>query len=78
MSKYPKISELTQIQRNHLAWRLDHKTCCGYLTACHIARGDHKEDYELNKVFEMFDMTPHQAKIHATKVINFKIPITNA
>ena len=72
MSEYPKISELSQIQRGHLAWRLDHKTCCGYITACHIARGDHKEDYVLNKVFEMFDMKPHQAKIHARKVINFK------
>lgn len=72
-AKYPRISELTQTQRNHLAWRLDHKTCCGYVTACHIARGGHKEDYELNKLFEIFGMKPHQAKLHATKVINFKL-----
>jgi hypothetical protein len=74
MPKYPKISELTNVQRVHLIWRLDHKTYCGLLTAAHIAKGDHEEDYELNKVFEMFDMKPHQAKIHATKVINFKMP----
>lgn len=71
--KYPRISELNDIQRSHLAWRLDQKTCCGLITACHIARGDHEEDYLLNKVFEMFDMTPHQAKIHANKVMKFKL-----
>lgn len=73
MITYPRISELNQIQRSHLAWRLDHKTCCGYITACHIARGNYEEDLLLNKVFETFGMTPQQAKIHARKVINFKL-----
>lgn len=73
MNIYPNISTLNQEQRNHLAWRLDHNTFCGYITACAIARGDHIKDYTLNEVFEMFGMTPHQAKLHARKVINFKL-----
>lgn len=74
MKVYPLVSQLNEPQRGHLAWRLDHKTCCGYITACHIARGQH-EDKPINEVFESFDMKPHQAKIHARKVINFKLPV---
>jgi hypothetical protein len=35
-----KLSELTETQKEHLAWRLDHKTVCGLLTASRIARGE--------------------------------------
>lgn len=69
---YPNISQLNQAQKSHLAWRLDHKTYVGLLTASRIARGELGDD-PLNKVFEKADMTPHQAKIHARKVLNFTI-----
>ena len=67
-----KISELTELQKSHLAWRLDHKTYCGYLTACRIASGK-LGDMDLVDVFMKMDKTPHSAKIHARKVINFKV-----
>ncbi len=70
--EYKKISELTDRQKGHLAWRLDNnKTYVGMLTAARIARGEYG-DLPVNKVFEKADMKPHQAKIHARKVENFK------
>lgn len=67
-----KISELTDIQKQHLAWRLDHKTYCGLLTACRIAKGELGDD-DLVEVFKKADKSEHSAKIHARKVINFSI-----
>ena len=66
-----KISELGHFQKQHLAWRLDHKTACGMLTAIKIADGKYG-DPDLVEVFEKFgDRSPHSAKIHARKVIGF-------
>jgi hypothetical protein len=66
-----KISELTKDQKGHLAWRLDHKTHVGYLTACRIARGE-LGDLDLIDIFKQAGRTDRSAKIHARKVINFK------
>ena len=68
-----KLSELNGSQKGHLVWRLDNKTGCGLLTACAIAKGKHG-DFELTEIFEKYgDKSPHSAKIHARKVINFKL-----
>jgi len=65
------ISELTEMQRSHLAWRLDAKTACGMLTACRVARLE-CGDMDLVDVFVKFgDCTRHSAKIHAAKVKKF-------
>lgn len=67
------ISELNTSQRGHLAWRLDHKTACGYITAGHIARGEGEYGRStLFDIFTSFDMRPHQAKIHSSRVVNYK------
>jgi hypothetical protein len=65
-----KISELTDLQKQHLAWRLDHNTACGMLTAIRIARGD-CEDYDLIDLFITVGQSNRSAKILATKVSNF-------
>lgn len=67
-----KISELNEDQKCHLAWRLDHKTACGLLTACRIARGE-LGDMDLVEVFKWTGKTDRSAKIHARKVIDFKL-----
>jgi hypothetical protein len=73
--KYPIISELNEIKRMNLAWRIDSKTHISYFNAIKIAKIE-VWDIPLNKVFEYCGMTPHQAKIHARKVINFTIPVS--
>ena len=65
-----KIFELTQEQKGHLAWRLDHKTWIGLITAGRICRGEFG-DLELVEVFKLADKTEHSAKIHARKVMNY-------
>lgn len=72
MAEYPKLSELSETKRSHLAWRIDHHTGTGYLTACRIARIELGDD-PINTVFEKCGMTPHRAKIHARKVIKFSL-----
>jgi len=67
-----KISELTDTQKSHLAWRLDHKTRMGLGTAGRTARGK-MGDMDLVEVFKLAGKTEHSAKIHARKVINFKV-----
>lgn len=69
--KYPQISELTDAQKGHLAWRLDHKTYVGYLTALRVVRGEFGDD-PIDVVFRKADKSSHAAKIHARKVINFR------
>lgn len=71
--KYPLLSELNDDQKGHLAWILDHKTHYGMLTAMHCARGDWG-DMLVTKALEDADMTPHQAKVYATRVLNYKRP----
>ena len=67
-----KISELTDTQKSHLAWRLDHKTCMGLGSAARTARGK-MGDMDLVEVFKLAGSTEHSAKIHARKVMNFNI-----
>lgn len=66
-----RISELSEMQKQHLAWRLDHKTYVGYITACRIARGEFGDD-TLLEVFTKAGKSEHAAKIHARKVLNFQ------
>lgn len=59
-----RISELTDTQKSHLAWRLDNKTACGLLSACAVARGE-RGDLELVDIFQRYgDRTERSAKIH--------------
>jgi len=67
-----KISELTDDQRRHLAWRLDHKTYVGYLTACRIARGEFGDD-DLVTVFKRAGRSDRSAKIQARTILNFSL-----
>lgn len=67
-----KISELSDPQKEHLAWRLDHNTYVGYLTAGRIARGE-MGDMELEEVFMKADKSKRSAKILAKKVMEFTI-----
>ena len=68
-----KLSQLNDVQKGHLAWRLDNKTSCGLLTAIAISKGN-LGDIELAEIFEKYGgNSPHSAKIHARKVINFKL-----
>lgn len=70
---YKTLSQLTKEQRNHLAWRLDHKTSCGLVTACIVARGEHG-DLNIVDIFETYGcITRHAAKLHATKVQSFTL-----
>lgn len=67
-----KVKELSDRQRSHLAWRLDNKTICGYITACHIARGNGEYgEMSLYDIFVGFDCSPQSAKIHSKKVVDF-------
>jgi hypothetical protein len=66
-----RISDLSPEQRGHMAWRLDHKTACGYLTALRIARME-LGDMAVQKVFIVYGCcTRRSAKIQATKCANF-------
>jgi hypothetical protein len=70
-----KLKELSETQRSHLAFRLDRDTCCGYLTACKIARLEYDDmnEWEVWQVFAWAEKTDHSAKILAKKVINFTL-----
>lgn len=68
---YPLLSELTDKQKGHLAWRLEKYTYVGYFSAIRVAKGEAGND-RINEVFEKANMTKHRAKIHSNKVINFK------
>jgi len=65
-----KISDLTEEQKGHLVWRLDHNTGCGLLSACRIARGQ-CGDLNVVDVFISVGQTNRSAKILATKVKNY-------
>lgn len=66
-----KISELTDDQKSHLAYRLEHNTYCGAITSCRIAKGEFG-DMELEEAFRKADKSPRSAKILAKKVMEFK------
>jgi hypothetical protein len=65
-----KISELSEEQKSHLAWRLEHYTFVGYVTAIRIVKGEFG-DSTLFEVFEKAGMNPQRAKIHSSRVCNF-------
>ena len=72
LEDYMLVKQLTNVQLQHLAWRLDSKTFCGYLTACKIARLETKhKDYEVYQVFREAGCGERSAKIHAGKVERF-------
>ena len=65
-----KIKDLSELKGSHLAWRLDHKTACGYLTACKVARlqVSHMNNMEVYRVFMWAGCSELSARIHAGKV----------
>lgn len=68
-----KISDLNDDQKSHLAWRLDHNTGCGFLTASAVARGDHG-DLDVKEVFINYgDVSARSAAILTKKVLNFVV-----
>lgn len=67
-----KLSDITHEQACHLAWRLDHKTAMGMLTACAFARGDHG-DLPIFEIFKIAGKSEQSAKIHARKVVNYSL-----
>jgi len=70
------VDDLSGDQRSHLAWRLDHRTVCGYLTARRVARGEVLHGKTLVEVFMWAGCSPHSAKIHARKVVDWSCPRT--
>ena len=67
---YCKLSELTNDQQMHMAWRADRYTGSGLLTIGRLIRGEFG-DVSVKDAFMQLDMTEHQAKWHARKVINY-------
>lgn len=67
------LSDLTEIQAGHLAWRLDMKTGIGFLKACAFASGWYG-NMPVAKIFEFAGKSPRSAKIHARKCVNFQLP----
>ena len=69
-----KVENLSEIQRQHLAWRLDNKTGCGLMTACRIARLETEfNDKDVHSVFLWAGLPERSAKIHAGKVERFQL-----
>lgn len=67
-----KISELTDDQKSHLAWRLEHNTGYGIGASCAVARGE-AGDLEIVDAFVRADKSRRSALILAKKVENFKV-----
>lgn len=66
------VKNLTNVQLQHLVWRLVRKTYCDYLIACKIARLETKhKDEEVYQVFKDAGCSERSAKIHAGKVERF-------
>lgn len=67
------LSQLNEDQRGHLAYRLDHNTCCGLITASCVARGDHG-DMDIVEIFQKYgDRSRRSALALAKKVENFSV-----
>lgn len=67
------LSELTEDQKSHLAWRLDHNTGCGFITATSVARGVHG-DLDIVEIFEKYGFcSKRSAKALAKKVEAYKV-----
>lgn len=67
-----KLSDLSDDQKSHLVWRLDHKTGIGLLTAIQIAKGMY-DNMGIVDIFIWAGKSDHSAKIHARKVIDYRI-----
>lgn len=68
-----KISDLNDDQKSHLAWRLDHNTACGLITASAVARGDHG-DLDVKEVFIKYgNVSARSASILTKKVLSFVV-----
>jgi hypothetical protein len=68
------VDQLTEVQRQHLAWRLDNKTGCGLMTACKIARLETEfNGKEVHHIFQWAGLAERSAKIHAGKVERFSL-----
>jgi hypothetical protein len=68
--KYPLLSSLTEDQAGHMIWRGDRYTGFGLIQITRLVSG-HRGDMPINEAFEKLDMTPHQAKWHATAVLKY-------
>ena len=68
-----RISELSEVKKQHMVWRLDHKTPMGILTAGRIVNGLEFGDLEVNEVFKRAGLSDRSAKIHAGKVERFNL-----
>ena len=67
------VSQLTDDQKSHLAYRLDHNTSCGYGTACRVAKGE-EEDLEVVEIFQKYgDRSKRSAQALAKKVETFSV-----
>jgi len=64
------LSQLTTDQRAHLAWRLDHLTYVGMLTASRVARGDFG-DLDLVTIFRRAGCSTRAAVLHARRVVRY-------
>lgn len=68
-----KLSDLNEAQKQHLAWRLDRYTGCGYGTAQRVAQGK-LGDLDLVDIFITFGaVTKRGAKNHTLKVMAFEL-----
>ena len=68
-----RVSELSDLQKSHLLWRIDAKTGCGLSWARAVAECRGGEDLDLVDVFVKAGKSLASAKIHARKVMNFKL-----
>ena len=68
-----RVSELNEDQKSHLMWRIDAKTGCGLGWARAVAECRGGEDLDLVDVFVRAGRTLASAKIHARKVMSYKL-----
>ena len=72
--KMVKLNELSELQRSHMAWRLDRYTSCGYLKVLSICRLEtHFNDKEVCDVFKTYALTDRMARHHAKRVHQFSL-----
>ena len=68
-----KISQLNDEQKEHLAYLLDHHTCCGLIQAARIARVETQYD-DIAELFAVFDKSPADIQELIESVKNYKKP----
>lgn len=67
-----KISDLTEHQKGHMAFRIDKYTGVGMLTACATARGD-LGDLDLVEAFKRCGCKENTARRHARRCKRFAL-----